>query len=660
MASYKDKEKDFETAFNDSYDLWFSWMAEAHNDFKYFLDDPWTAADRAYHKEQNREVLNFNVIRRIVKMITGYERKNRLSLKIGPSEGSDDMVASQLTGVVMPLMENNSGYEILSDAFEMGGCVAGANLIEPYIDRYGNIQFSRKPYNKFLLDPGFTRRDLKDCGFIIIHEEGMLTEDVKSLLPGKDGRVTELAKQEGGNEVLPYSAYHGRGKDEGKRCNYSEFWERTNKNVHIFANRQNGKKVEWDGKDPKRLRVLQEYPLQFVSYKDQKETVRFSAFVNGKCAHTGPDPNRIDDYPHILVAGFWYPEYDDFAKKLQGEVRPLRDPQREVSKRLSKILDIIDSQVATGKVAIEGDLLDNEDIHASGQGKGIFLKRDGPGSQFPIRERFYEMKMGDVPAGLFQLNHDLQSLITMIGCVNDSMFGTEELKQQMSGYLMALRTGAGLTALQDLFDNLRFSKKQLGFKLVKMIIANYPPHKIARIINQQPAGILGMEIKERKLLSDEVARYDCTPEEGILTETQRKMFYVELLNLLKAGFNIPEEVIIEAFPTQFPQKIKQALLQASQQKQQMLAQQMKEKQILEKLRGAKIAADVGRAEERHANVDEHHADAALARVKLAKELQNMDIDRIIQLVKLAGDFELATQKNRIAARKGRQEAITRR
>jgi len=186
-----------------------------------------------------------------------------------------------------------------------------------------------------------------------------------------------------------------------------------------------------------------------------------------------------------------------------------------------------------------------------------------------------------------------------------------------------------------------------------MILANYSPQKIQRIINQQPAGILGMEIRERTLLAEEVARYDCTPQEGILTETQRQMFYTELLNLQKAGFSIPEEVILEAFPTQFPAKMKQALIQASKQKQQMMAQQMKEKQILEKLRGAKIAADVGRAEERHANVEEHHADAALARFKLGKEMQGMDFDRIMQILKLAADFEIATQKNR-------KEAITRR
>ena len=577
-------------------------------------------------------------------MITGYERRNRLALKIGPSEGSDQQVTSQLTGLVMPLMENNNGYEILSDCFELGSLVAGANLIEPYFDRRGDIQFSRKPYNKFLLDPHFTRRDLKDCSYIIIHEEGMSTDDVKSLIPGKDSLITEYAKQ-GGGEVLPYSAYMGRGKDDGKRCNYSEFWERKTRKVKIVANRKSGQQFVWEGTNDELRGINERYPIQMVSWDDWKETVTFSAFVNGRKVHSGPDPNKIDDYPHILIGGFWYPEYDDYAVKLQGEVRPLRDPQREVSKRISKILDIIDSQVSTGYEAEEGTFVDEDDIHASGQGKGIWFKPEAISGN-KVRQK----QIGDIPQGLFQLNHDLQSLINEIGCVNDSMFGNDELNAQMSGYLMKLRQGAGVVALQDLFDNLRHAKKDLGFKLVKLVIANYNPQKISRILNQQPAGILGMDIKQRKMFADEITKFDCTPQEGVLTETQSQMFYVELMHLKSQGFNIPDEVIIEALPIQFPEKLKQAILQAQKQAQAAQAEQLKEKQLIDQMRGAKIAADLGRAEERHAQVEESHADAGLARIKMAKEIQNMPFDNLMALLDRALKFEQA----------GRKEAITRR
>jgi hypothetical protein len=628
VASYKDKEKEFEEAFNDAYDLWFPWMSEAHKDFKYYIEDPWTEADREYLRQQNREILNFNITRRIVKMITGYERRNRLALKIGPSEGSDDTVAGQLTGVVMPLMENNNGYEVVSDAFEMGSCVAGANLVEPYLDRHGNIQFARKPYNKFLLDPNFSRRDLKDCSYIIIHEEGMLTEDVKSLVPGKGNLISQYAKLEGGNEVLPYSAFKGRGREDGKRCNYSEFWERKTKKVKVVANRQNGQQFVWQ-QDQKQLdELLARHGYQLTTWDDWKETVRFSAFVNGRCVHKGPDPNKIDDYPHVLMAGFWYPEYDDYSTKLQGEVRPLRDPQREVSKRISKILDIIDSQVSTGMLAEENALVNPDDIHATGQGKGIWLKE---GAMAKVQER----QMGDIPQGLFQLNHDLQSLINDIGCVNDSMFGNDEISAQMSGYLMALRTGAGLVALQDLFDNRRFALKQLAFKLVKLVQKNYSPQKVFRIINEQPAP---------NFYSEDLAQYDCTPQEGILTETQQQTFYTELLNLKSLGFAIPEEVIIEAAPVQFKQKIKEAIIQAQRQQQAAQAEEMKEKQLIDQMRGAKIAADLGRAAERESQVEENRAGAALDRIKTAKEIEQFGYDRLMGLLDRVIAIETASRK----------------
>ena len=635
MADYKTKEKEFDTAFNDAYDLWYPWMAEAHEDFKYYIEHPWNEADLAYMRQQNREILNFNIVRRIVKMITGYERRNRLALKIGPSEGSDDTVAGQLTGVIMPLMQNAGGYEVVSDAFEMGSCVAGANLIGPYLDRHGNIQFERKPYNKFLLDPHFTRRDLKDCSYLIIHEEGMLTEDVKSLIPGKEDVITELAKWEGGgNEHLPFSAYKGRGRDEGKRCNYSEFWERKTKKVKFVANRQTGQQFEWQQSQKELDELMYRYGAQLTSWDDWKETVTFSAFVNGRCAYKGPDPNGIDEYPYVLMAGFWYPEYDNYAVKLQGEVRPIRDPQREVSKRISKILDIIDSQVSTGMIAEEGALVNKADIHASGQGKGIFV-HDGK------LERVRERQMGDIPAGLFQLNHDLQSLINDIGCVNDSMFGTEELSQQMSGYLMALRTGAGLVALQDLFDNRRFTLKQLAFKLVIFVQKNYSPQKIFRIINERPAP---------NFFSEDLSQYDCTPQEGVLTETQQQTFYLELRQAKQEGAPISWKTIFENAPVQMKRKLLAAIQESEQQAQQAQQQQMQEKQLIDQMRGAKIAADLGRAGERQSQEAENRTDAVLNRVKIAKEIEQYGYDRLFGLMDRAIEMEKA----------GRQESKTRR
>jgi len=618
MSDFAEKEKDFQEAFNSSYDYWFKWIEEAHRDFKFTIDSPWTETDKQYFRDQNREILNFNIIRRVVNMISGYEIKNRLALKVAPAEGSDDKIASQLTGIIMPIMESRQGYEVLSDAFEFGALITGLNLVELYSDRKGDIQFSRKPYNKFLLDPGFTKRDLTDCGHIIIHEEGMLTSEVKSLIPGKDALIDNYAKETESQITLPYSAYQSKARDGGKRCNYSAFWEQTTKKVKMIANRQSGQKMVWTGDKEELDEVMIRYGMQLVSWDDYIDTVELSCFVNGRCVHKGPDPNKIDCYPFIGVFGYWYPEYDDQSVKLQGIVRSLRDPQKEVSKRLSKILDIIDSQLSSGLMAEEGSLTDPNDIHASGQGKGLWLKPGALSSGAVQR-----ITSPDIPSGLFQLNNDLQKFVNDIAGVNDSLFGSDELKAQVSGYLMKLRQGSALICQGGIFNRLRFSKQDLTFKLAKFIQKNYSPTKIQRIINETPSP---------QFQTEDLTNYDLIPQEGILTETQQQMFYTELRQAKAEGAPITWSMIFGNAPIQMKDKLLKMIAQEEQRQQQMQAEQMKEKQLLDQMRTAKIAADVGRAKEREANVNEHHADAALARVKTMKELENMDHDKQMDLL----------------------------
>ncbi len=609
-----DKEKDFESAFNDSYDYWFPWIEAAHTDFKYAIDNPMTEADRQKLRDENREILHFPVLRRIIKLVTGYERRNRLTLKIGPAEGSDDRVAGQLTGIIMPMMENARGHEVVSDAFEMGSLITGANLIEPYFDRRGDIQFARKFYNKFLLDPNFTRRDLKDCRYIIIHEPDMAAEAIKSLIPGGEGKIDEILKSPESGTSLPYTSTYGRGDEDKGTLSY--FWERTTKKVDLLGITTTGQSFIWTGTKKSLKEHAQRYKGNLRTWSDHLETVKLTVLVNGQEVWSGDDPNGIDDYPYVLMSGYFYPEYDDAAVKLQGIIRPLRDCGREIDKRLSKILDIIDSQVQTGMIAEEGALVDKNDIHASGQGRGVWVK-DGK------RGKGEKIRSGDIPPGLFQLNNDLQGLINQIAGVNESMFGTEELKNQVSGYLLKLRQGAGLVSLSDLFDHKGDTTKQLGFKLIRMVQANYSKQKVQRILNKPVAP---------NFFTDDLARYDLVPQEGINTASQQQMHYAELRDLKEKGAPIPWKYILEQSQGQMKEELLKAIDQAEKQQTQAQQEAVKEKQLLDRMREAKINADNARAAERQAQVGENQAGAAFDRVKAARELKKMDLDDQLAIV----------------------------
>ncbi len=618
-----DLEKDFEEAFSHDYDYWFPWISEAHTDLKHAFDNPWTEEDIAYFREQNREVLHFPIIRRILLLISGYERRNRLTLKITGSEKSDEAIASQLTGLIMPMMENNGGHMVVSDCFELGALCAGMGLIEPFFDRKGDIQFHREFYNQFLLDPNFRKRDLTDAQHLIVHRPDLDKEVIKSLIPGdkRHRAIDQIIKSPETSLGLPFGSTFNRGDDD--KGTLSWFWERVTKKVDVVAIRSTGQIFVWKGSKKELKGIMQsERGQDLDTWSDFKDTVRLGMLLNGIEIWKGDDPNKIDDYPYVLCAGTFVPEYDNAAIKLQGIVRGLRDAGKELDKRISKILDIIDSQVTTGFIAEEGSLVNKDDIHASGQGKGIWVKDGKMGSVEKIQP-------GDIPAGLFQLNNDLQGLVNQIAGINESMFGTDETKAQVSGFLLKLRQGAGLVALQGLFDNLRFTKKQLGFKIAKMIQRNYSEQKIERIINKPLAeGFFKMDL----------ARFDITPEEGVLTSTQKQMHYAELRQLKEAGAPIPWKYILEQYGAQFPEELMQAIQEAEQQQAEAGKQALQEKQLLDEQRRAKIAADLGRAGERQTQEEENRTNSALNRAKTMREIQDMDrqnqldlLDRVIQL-----------------------------
>ncbi len=203
--------EEYNEVYQDTYRMWSGWQGEAETDLKYYLGDQWTSTEKAYLRDQNRYIETFNKIRRVVKLLTGYQRRNRLSMKVGPVEGSDDETASQLSETVQYVMQYMDGYNIMSQAFEQGPIKTGLSLVDPYIDftddpADGDMKLGFVPYNRFLLDPGFTRRDFSDCAYIL-RREVLHKDAAKSLFP-------EHAKEKG--KMQP-SLYDNKNERMGRR-----------------------------------------------------------------------------------------------------------------------------------------------------------------------------------------------------------------------------------------------------------------------------------------------------------------------------------------------------------------------------------------------------------------------------------------------------------
>ena len=623
-------DQNYQTDWNSSYDAaeayWSTFLTEAKRDLACFLGDQWNVAEKAYLEKARRSALVFNKVRRVVKLVEGYQRKNRLSLKIDPVEGSDEQTSSQLSGVVQWQMQHMLGYNVMSDAFSGGALKTGINLVNLYMDYSqdplsGDLKVKRVPYNKFMIDPNFSARDLSDCDFICRRE--YLNEDaMMSILPPDARKEARGIRPQGISDVKYTDSpeiYAYQGSLDLYR--YDEYWKRTYREVKVLIDMQTGQMKEWVKGDEQLRYLIGMAPDRFKLYTHIKKSVEQAILIEDKLVHVGDEPLGLEDYPFVPVMGFFDPEFDQASRKLQGIVRCIRDPQTEVNRRRSKMLDIIDSQISSGWKAKEDSVVNPTSLYVSGQGTVVWVKKTG---QLTDIEK---ITAPDIPQGMFRMSDSLDKDILEIPGANAELFGmgSEKGDGHVAAITVKMRQGAGLTVLQDIFDNYRLAKKLLGQKLVKAIQVNYHPTKIQRILNEQPS---------KEFYNQEFGKYDCVPEEGVLSDTQRQMAFAQLLSLKEAGAPIPWAAIIDAAPLENKEDLKKFSEQAEQQ-QAKSAQKQEQMADLQMMMLKTKIGEIGAEEEREkASAIENMSDAKYKQAKTMAEINDMGWSRFLELMNL--------------------------
>jgi hypothetical protein len=641
------KEAEMLSLYRESYDFawrnWSPWLTEATDDLGFYLGSQWNAQDRAFLKSQKRNALTFNKIRRVVKMVSGYERKTRHSLIAQPVENSDQQTADQLSAMLLWQLNREQMAHTMSDAFE-GALKTGINLVElglSFADDpiNGDIQISRVPYNALLLDPRFTRRDLRDCEYVLQRRK-LSREAVKALLPFAADEIDGLPITDDDNKY-PYMQNYADGRDKGI-MQYDQFWLRKFKDVKVLLDQQTGETIEFDSKQINRERLnmfMQLNPAVKVVNKSVP-TVELNIFVNDNLMFSGDDPLGLDDFPYVPVMAFWDPEYadqsgyGDFSLKLQSLTRCMKDAQTEVNKRRSKMLDIVDSQVNSGWQVKSNAVVNPKDLYQSGQGKVIWMQDQ---AQMKDAQR---LPAPDIPNGLFNLSQMFDQDVMDIPGATEELLGQVDGNTQISGETVKMRQGAAITIMQDLFDNFNLSKKLLGQKLIKLMQSNYGPEKVQRIINEQPT---------EEFFTKNFGKFDVTVEESVETPTQRALAYSQLLQARSIGIAVPDSIILDYMPLQDKDKLVAAMQEQEQAQQAQALKDQEFEQMQKELMQAKTFTDIGlgveriaRAEadrglalERISEVQENNASAVLKRAQAVSELKDLELDRLLRLVEFA-------------------------
>lgn len=620
-----------------------SFWGEADTDTRFWSGDQTLWTDLYGNLPANRRrQFSFNRIRRVLNMITGYQRRNRKSTIVSPVENADSLTADQFSKVLMWINNQEGVLETISESFE-GALVTGMNLLQVWMDYRGdpvsgNIRVDNCSYNAFLIDPYFRKPDLSDCN--AIWKRSFLTKrECISLLPDKADEILGLIGNDSGTgrdgkfQFMPESYNYGMKN----LLTYDEFYYRDYRTQKMLVDTQTGETMEWRSENTEGLKeFLRVYPQVTVIEQDIP-TVRLAIVVQGKVMYDGPNPMGIDQYPFIPVFAYYAPQMPYFPHRIQGVVRGLRDAQYLYNRRRIIELDILESQITSGWKYKENALVNPKDVFLQGQGKGLALKEEA------LMSDVEQILPPNVPPSMIQLSELLGKEIQEISGVNEELLGSAI--DDKAGILSMLRQGAGLTTLQVLFDHLDRAQKLLGKLMIDLIQINFTPGKIKKILEGQEAA--------PQFFNKAFGKYDAVVEEGLNTTTQKQMQFAQLLQLREIGVPIPDDVLLEAVTLQNKKQLIDAIVASKKQQQEAQIAQLKgalsEQQARTNLAEARATADRGLGLERVSRVQENQAlalerraaaekdqDMALLNlVKALKELDTIDINHLKDLLNLS-------------------------
>lgn len=652
MPTDAELKSDYDEIFEISRTGWERQLKQGMLDLDFYFRAQHTADEARAAELQDREIYTLDYIGRQVDLLWGYEIKNRHILQIGPQgkPSAEDKACSQHTSVVMSLMTMNGGYSVLSEAFKWGPLIQGSNLIEIWRDRDGDLQFSRLGWNQFLLNPGLTKTDLSDCGDILI---GRWIDEkrIKFLLPANSDKLefikplTNVSRW----DFLQDPVLQNRAN----RMLMEEWWRRETEFVETVISRVTGQEIPLKEfaqrftnndmrlakKTVKESRLPNGLPA-LSRFSKPHDEIKLTIFINNLPVFDGLNPLKARDYNHVWVHGDWCAECPRDDIKLQSFVRRLRDPQRARNRRVNQIYDIIESQAHGFRIVRSDKIRNPEDAYKSGQ--GVVLHAEDWPNELPLEQLFKQIPASDVPAGLFAALEMTDKAETETGGLNTEIFGTDD--KDVPAILAKHRTGQALTGQGGMYQDFRTVKRQLGIKVVRRVQLLYPPQKITQIINEQPV---------QGFYEENLTRFDCSPIEGLLTDSQQELFFMQLLSLRQAfpkeAHKLPLSEVAKYSPTPFKPELIQMIMKAEQKEAQAMEKTLKAQQIQEalniELTKGNVLANRGIAEERRSQAVENQSDAALNRAKTAAEIQDIGAQFFLSLVERAIQLEQIGQQD---------------
>lgn len=534
----------------------------------------------------------FNLVQQPVNMVTGYQRQHRKSIIYEAADGADPQTTDEYTRLIMNVCHKEGIHEAFSKSCELT-CVAGMNLMQPYLDytgddpAQGQLKLKVWEYNSFLVDPYFRSPDMSDCQFVWC-QEYIDRHVAMARFPDKVDQIKPMqgTPQRYGNFYFLPENYNMARND---LMVLSYVWYKWTKKKKRLYSRTRNQFFDFAGGDEQLERIL-------YSIDDMEQVTvdtpcwKVAVVLNDQLMFLGDNP--LWDGPECpFIPNFWNydPHINQYDLRSRSLVFPMRSPQFLFNFKVINNNDIQAATINAGWKRKIGAVANEDNLKKAGQGWDVIINE---GYELTDCEKIVPSA---VPESDLALAQQMSDLIFQTAGINLENWSGQNDKQQ-STLTLLLKQAANLMVFQKYFDQWDMALKLVGERLLQIVLNNWNAEKVALLIGKEPSPHFYSRI---------FAKYNTVVEEGLLTATQRNLQAQAMLdiNMTFGREVLPPSMIIKDMNIQGKAEILQFLQQQEQQAQQMQQAQAEVQHAFEhaKLQEliAKSTSLIARAREDH-------------------------------------------------------------
>lgn len=616
--------------FNDAQAADRDWQIEAREDFDFRDGKQWSDDEKAIMEEELRPVLTFNLTKSSIDLIMGMNEENRKVFKASPIDPTDGFLCEVLNDIAGWVQETNA-FEDEEDAALESATICGRGWCAvdfgPDPKKFGEIEMSEVEVSvhEIRFDPAARRTNLEDASYIC-WDRWLHTEDFKMKYPQVKGSTIEKILEESKDWAFsdgsglgvqpPFNIPVDMAGDDSDydtpldvnfydksrnmiRLIHMEYWEAFIR--YYVWNPIAGVFEEAPEKPTKQVKelYLKEFEEEMIIETMMDKRVKWLQFTGDMILY-----DNVSPLPHSgfsIVPMFAFTDVSKRTMNHFGLVKLMKDPQREVNKRWSQALNMLNNQVAPGIFAETDSFVDEEQAKQSMKTSGdITWVNSGALTGGKIKERTVPT-FPNAPMQMEQFSQDIMKKITGI---NPDLLGQDRGRQE-PGVVIRLRQQQGVTLLKPLFRNFNRMKKDLFKRQLAIIMAYMPDAQILRILGQNDryqftddgmivdmasAGEDGKPTLVANLRDVRSLEYNVAAEEAPGNMGKRMLELSVLMEMMQAEFPVDPLQVIEKLELPASEKQRWERYINNQQQAQQQAQE-EEKQFVQGVESKKLQID---------------------------------------------------------------------